>query len=81
LPKLPVAPGTEVARALERGGFVRVRQSGSHAIYRHPATKRRTAVPMHGGEDLPPGTLRGILAQAGLAVEEFRTLLKRRGHG
>jgi len=36
---------------------------------------------MHGGEDLPPGTLRGILAQAGLAVEEFRTLLKRRGHG
>jgi len=76
LPKLPVVSGREVRRALERGGFVFNRQSGSHVILEHPETRRFASVPTHSAEDLPPGTLRGILRQAGVTVEEFRRLLK-----
>jgi predicted RNA binding protein YcfA (HicA-like mRNA interferase family) len=42
----------------------------------HPATKRRVSVPAHGGRDLKPGTLRGVIRDAGLTVEEFVRLLK-----
>jgi mRNA interferase HicA len=52
-----------------------IRTKGSHRFYQHPHDKRRqTVVPYHGG-DLPPGTLRVIIKQAGLTVEEFVALL------
>ena len=62
-------------RALERGGFVRDRQSGSHVTLRHHGRRRSATVPQ-GNSDLPPGTLRAILRQAGLTVEEFIRLIK-----
>jgi len=34
------------------------------------------SVPVHGGEDMPSGTLRGILHKLDLSIEEFRRLLK-----
>jgi len=67
--------GREVIRALERGGFVFDRQSGSHVTLRHPE-RRRSATVVTASQDLPPGTLRAVLRQAGLAVEEFRRLLR-----
>ncbi len=39
----------------------------------HPA--RTVTVPVHSGRDLKPGTLRSIIKQAGLSLEEFRALL------
>ena len=42
----------------------------------HPLTKKVAVVPMHGGKDVLPETLGGILQQAGLTREEFRRLLK-----
>ncbi len=53
--------------ALERLGFVRLRQKGSHVILRR--WQRGCVVPMHA--ELAPGTLRGILRQAGVTLEEF----------
>jgi len=44
--------------------------TGSHEIWYHPHTKRRTTVPHHPGE-IPRGTLRAIIAQTGLSVEKF----------
>ena len=41
----------------------------------HPETNRSVSVPCHGSRDLPPGTLSGILDDAGLTVEEFIELL------
>ena len=76
MPRLPVVTGAETVRALERGGFVFQRQSGSHVQLKHPGTRRRASVPVHSGEDLPRGTLAGILKDAGLSVEEFVTLLR-----
>ena len=76
MPKLPVVSGPEAVRALKRAGFEFRRQEGSHSILRHPETRVTVPVPIHGGRDLPPGTLRDIIRDAGLTVEEFRRLLK-----
>lgn len=55
----------ELRRLLEQHGFVFTRQSGSHAIFKNPANKRRVVVPMH-SRDIPTGTLHAILKDAGL---------------
>jgi predicted RNA binding protein YcfA (HicA-like mRNA interferase family) len=73
---LPVVSGPETARALERAGFVVDRQRGSHVILVHLQTDATVAVPCHGSQDLAPGTLRRILRDAGLSVEEFVRLLR-----
>ena len=62
----------EVLARLQRAGFVVRRQSGSHVVLRHP-DGRQTYVAMHTG-DVPGGTFRSILKQAGLTEEEFRNL-------
>jgi len=60
---------------LERAGFVRNHQTGSHLVLKHPARPAlRVTVPVHRG-DLKRGTLRSILRQAGLGIEEFLALL------
>jgi len=61
----------DVASKLRRLGFVIDRQAaGSHEIWRHPATGRLTTLANHPG-DLQEGTLRAILNQAGVSVDEF----------
>ncbi len=67
MPKLPDVSGKEARRALERLGFVFKRQRGSHVILRRG--NRGCVVPMH--REISRGTLRGILEQAGVSVEEF----------
>ncbi|MDQ4039135.1 MAG: type II toxin-antitoxin system HicA family toxin [Actinomycetota bacterium] len=67
-------PGRTVLRALTSIGFVHVSTKGSHAKLVHP-DGQMVVVPMHGGRDVPRGTLGSILRQAGLSVAEFRTLL------
>jgi len=62
----------EVLARLQRAGFVVRRQSGSHVVLRH-TDGRQTYVAMHTG-DLPGGTFRAILKQAGLTEEQFREL-------
>jgi predicted RNA binding protein YcfA (HicA-like mRNA interferase family) len=67
MPKLPCVSGAKVAKALERLGFIRQRQRGSHLVMRHNSSV--CVVPMH--REVDQGTLRGILRQAGLSPEEF----------
>ncbi len=71
--KLRPAKPEEVIRVLERVGFVRIRQSGSHAVFRHP-DGRWTTVPVHPGKDIAKGTLRKILLDARVTREEFERL-------
>jgi predicted RNA binding protein YcfA (HicA-like mRNA interferase family) len=74
--RLPTAKPMEVIRALEKAGFIVVRIRGSHHILVHSEDRSRTTnVPGHGSHDLPRGTLRAIIRQAGLTVEEFVELL------
>jgi predicted RNA binding protein YcfA (HicA-like mRNA interferase family) len=61
----------EVTRRLRLLGFeFDGHAKGSHEIWWNPVTRRRTTIPNHPG-DLPEGTLRAILGQAGVAVQEF----------
>jgi len=71
-PQLPVVSGSEAVSALGKVGFSRVSQRGSHVKLRNPAG-RTAIVPLH--RELAPGTLRSILRQAGLSVEEFAKLI------
>lgn len=53
----------KLIKLLRNNGFVFTRQSGSHAIFRNEATKKRVVVPMH-AKDIPTGTLHAILKDA-----------------
>ena len=65
--KLPRTSGTAIVKALERLGFVRIRQSGSHVVMRRGA--KGCVVPMH--REVKVGTLAGILRQAEVSQDEF----------
>ena len=71
--KLPTLKPKRVIRALERYGFAIHHTSGSH--YSLKKGKLRVVVPYHNKKDLKPGTLKSIIEQAGLTVEEFLDLL------
>ena len=71
--KLPRISGRECVKALEKGGFYFKRQEGSHMILRRDNPFGQVVVPDHG--ELDRGTLRGIIRQAGLGVDEFVQLL------
>lgn len=61
----------EIVRRLKRFGFEFHRQAaGSHEIWRNPASGRFTTVPNHPG-DMPEGTLKAILKQAGIDTDDF----------
>ncbi|HEY9867610.1 MAG TPA: type II toxin-antitoxin system HicA family toxin [Candidatus Obscuribacterales bacterium] len=75
MPKLPSdLSGGEVRSALERAGFVFRRRTGSHMVLCRDDPYARVVVPDH--KQLRQGTLRRIIADAGLSVEEFMQLLK-----
>lgn len=71
MPKFPALTSRQVIKVLEARGFVLDRSKGSHRIYFHPETRKRVVVPFH-RKDLPQGTLREILRQAGISREELQ---------
>ena len=72
---LPVVSPRQLIRALERAGFFVHHIRGSHYYLRHPDKPGiLVTVPYH-GRDLKRGTLRSILRQAGIRVEELVDLL------
>jgi predicted RNA binding protein YcfA (HicA-like mRNA interferase family) len=61
----------EITRRLRQFGFTFHRQAaGSHEIWYNPKTNRYTTIPNHSG-DMPEGTLRAILKQAGITLDVF----------
>lgn len=71
--KLPVVSGAQCIKALEKAGFVVYRQRGSHITLVRADPAAQTTVPNH--KELDRGTLRAIIRQAGLSVDEFVALL------
>lgn len=55
----------EMVRLLEKNGFTKIRQKGSHAMYKNSTTNRQVTVPMH-AKDLPKGLENAIKKQAGI---------------
>jgi predicted RNA binding protein YcfA (HicA-like mRNA interferase family) len=74
MPRLPACKPAEVIRALIRAGFFLKHSTGSHRLFSHPSRPGLVVVPFH-RKDLKRGTLRSIIDQAGLSVEEFIALL------
>ncbi|MBI3619500.1 type II toxin-antitoxin system HicA family toxin [Candidatus Peregrinibacteria bacterium] len=73
-PVLPRITFKHIIPVLEKRGFVLVRQSGSHRVYRN-GEGRRATVPFHAGKILHPKTLKSILKDAEISVEELRAAL------
>ena len=73
VPRLPNVSGRECIRALEKRGFYFKRQEGSHVILRRDDPFAQISVPLH--KELDLGTLRSLIRQAGLSVDEFVNLL------
>ena len=74
--RLPALKSREVIRALERAGFEISRTSGSHCRLVHKTDPtRKVTIPIHAGVDMKRGTLHAIIAQAGLTIDEFLTLV------
>lgn len=73
---LPVVKPKQALRALLKAGFYIDRQRGSHVALRHEDRYGTVTVPLN-KKDIKPKTLRSIIDQAGLRVEEFVALLKK----
>ena len=73
-PRLPAVTARQVVRVAQRLGFVLRRQRGSHALYRRDADGARLVIPIHRG-DIPTGTLRGIIEDMRITVDESLALV------
>ena len=71
--KLPQVSGRRCVRALAKVVFYFVRQKGSHITLRRDTPFAQVVVPE--SKELPPGTLRRIIRDAGLTVDQFVNLL------
>jgi predicted RNA binding protein YcfA (HicA-like mRNA interferase family) len=71
--RLPRISGQQCVAALLKKRFQFKRQKGSHIILRRAEPFSQIVVPDH--KELDSGTLRAIIRQAGLTVDEFTTLL------
>lgn len=69
-PALPRITAKQIIPVLEKRGFILVRQSGSHRIYRNAEGKRAT-VPFHAGKILHPKILKSIVRDAEISVDEL----------
>lgn len=76
MPKLPIVKDRELIRVLKKLGFFEHPERGtSHLVFKH-ADGRITTVARHPGQDIPRGTLRGILRDIRVSPKEFAQLLK-----
>jgi len=67
--RLPVISGAEAVRALERAGWRKDRQKGSHVVMLKKGEIASLSVPQH--RELAPGTLRALIRAARMTVDEF----------
>lgn len=73
--RLPVVSGRELVRVFALIGYEENHQTGSHIILRRTSPPHRhLSIPNH--KEVAKGTLRGLIRDAGLTVEEFESLLR-----
>jgi len=74
-PRQPRISGKDVVTALKRAGFILVYIEGSHHYLEPSEGGSLVTVPVHANKILKPKTLRSIMNQAGLTIQEFIELL------
>jgi predicted RNA binding protein YcfA (HicA-like mRNA interferase family) len=75
--KLPRVTSEQLIKALHRAGFEERRQRGSHLHLCRSSDSKRVTVPIHKGRIIHIGTLRAILRDIDLKIEDFRELLNK----
>ncbi|MEI6841489.1 MAG: type II toxin-antitoxin system HicA family toxin [Methanomicrobiales archaeon] len=73
MPKLPVISGLKAVKTFHTFGFSISRQTGSHCIMEKSGLDVTLSVPLH--TNLKRGTLRNLIKDAGLTVDEFVMML------
>lgn len=73
MPKLNPISGKKLTKILKNLGFEIIRIKGSHHYFHHK-DGRSTTVPIHSNEDVAIGTLRAVLDDVRLSVEEYNKL-------
>jgi len=76
MPKLIPISGRKLCKIVEKLGFEKIHQVGSHVRYFHP-DGRKTVIPVHGDEELGKGLLNEILKQIQLSREEYDQLRRK----
>ncbi len=71
MPKLRILSASQVCKILQKHGFVRIRQTGSHIIMRQQLPDRGITVPVSNHTELARGTLKSIIDQSQLPKSEF----------
>ncbi len=75
MPKLPILSGKDVIKVLEKIGFNHIRTRGSHAILKKQTAQGSKTIPVPLHKELAKGTLKSIMNQAGLSIEDLIKLL------
>ena len=70
--KLKLISSKEFEKLLFNEGFVKTRQEGSHAFYKHP-DGRYTTLAHHGNEDIPRPLIRTILREINMDIDEYNS--------
>ena len=71
MPKLPLLSAKEIFKILNKLGFEKQRQEGSHVFFRHP-DGRTTVIPNHPREDVDRRLLNKIIKKdLQISREEF----------
>ncbi|MGB2762727.1 MAG: type II toxin-antitoxin system HicA family toxin [Minisyncoccales bacterium] len=77
MPKLPVITSKRLIQIIKVLGFQLDHTTGSHFVFYHSITKRRAVVPRH-NKDLPKGTIKNIIGEAGITKEEIVQAIKKK---
>ncbi len=75
MPKLPVIKARDLLKTLLKLGFYKHHQTGSHIQLKH-SDGRRTTIPYHPSQEIRRGTLKGIINDIDMTVDEFIKVLK-----
>ena len=75
MPKLPVVKASRLFRILKKLGFYEHHRVGSHIQFKHP-DGRRTTLPYHPSQEIRRGTLKAIVDDLEMTVEEFIKALR-----
>ncbi|MBI4092120.1 MAG: type II toxin-antitoxin system HicA family toxin [Candidatus Levybacteria bacterium] len=70
MPKLPVVKASKLLRTLNKLGFYEHNRVGSHIQLKH-SDGRRTTIPYHPSQEIRRGTLKAIINDLDMTVEEF----------
>ena len=73
--KMPVLSGRDIAKILSKIGYEHIRTRGSHMIMIKQTEKEKKMIPVPNHKELAKGTLKAIMNQAGLTLDDLLNLI------